>query len=165
MVCNYSSVLYFQWQLSLAKQRLTSEQIWVINKKYMSSIIHVQVSVTRRHLHYIWNTNMADWFHLGNKSLQDILCLTSLARINSLPWENHINVFLINWQEHKHSNNCLIQIGNIHKQSYRKLGIRLLIHRELFYRGECVLILFNNINPWHQKKNKPTSVLKCNDVV
>ena len=37
---------------------------------------------------------------------------------------NADNDLFINWQAIKHENNCLTQIGNAHKQSYRKLGIR-----------------------------------------
>ena len=36
-----------------------------------------------RHLHYLWNTNMAAWLHHGNDLPQELNCLTSLGRITS----------------------------------------------------------------------------------
>ena len=37
----------------------------------------------RRHIHYLWNTNMAAWLHHGNNLPQELNCLTSLGRSTS----------------------------------------------------------------------------------
>ena len=43
----------------------------------------------RRHLHYLWNTNMTAWLHHWNESLQELNCLASLDRSNlsHLEWK------------------------------------------------------------------------------
>ena len=51
--------------------------------------VHVKYSaiddldVSRRHLHYLWNTNMTTWLHHGNDPPQELNCLTSLGRRTS----------------------------------------------------------------------------------
>ena len=62
-----------------------------------------------------WNTNMAAWLYLGNKSFRDNLCLINMGRSNPSSWEWHSDFFFINWQAVKHSNNCLTKIGITHK--------------------------------------------------
>ena len=37
-------------------------------------------NATRRHLQYLWQTNMAAWLIHRNKTLHDVFCLTSLGR-------------------------------------------------------------------------------------
>ena len=41
----------------------------------------------RRHLHYLWNTNMAAWLHFGNWYLRELNCLTSWDRSKLSHWQ------------------------------------------------------------------------------
>ena len=57
------------WPRSLSKYSFTNELI--------------DTKIWWRHLHYLWNTNMAALLHHGNDPPQELNCLTSLGRSTS----------------------------------------------------------------------------------
>ena len=83
------------------------------------TLLVISAAHNRRHLHYIWNTNMAASLHLGNKSHKDILCLTNLGRgsrclgnnknISYLSIDRQLNIRITAWPKlgiHVHANNA-----------------------------------------------------------
>ena len=55
--------------------------------------------VGRRHLHYIWNTNMAAWLHLGNKPFR-IFCVWSVWVEVTYYFGNHTSISSLSFDRH-----------------------------------------------------------------
>ena len=65
--------------------------------------------VGRRHIHYLWNINMAAWLHHGNNLPQELNCLTSLGRstshignntkLSSLPIDRQLKFNITAWSK------------------------------------------------------------------
>ena len=113
-----------EFESSGTHKMLSLYYCWKFTYQYVPHCLgfYMNVSRLRRYLHYILNKNMTVWLHHRNKTLHDIFSHTSLD--NPLSWGWHGNFHFINWQSVKILINCLAEIGNTQKQSYRRLGIR-----------------------------------------
>ena len=86
----------------------------------------------RRYLHFTWNADMVAWFHLDDKSFQEIMYLTSSG-----------GSFCINWKVINHSSNCLIWLKN-NQTELQKIENRAKEYTGSFFTAvkESSMILF-----------------------
>ena len=76
MFTEESSILCRAWFQTCAHLNFVMD--WRNRRLKRSDLLSV-----RRHLHYLWNTNMTAWLHHGNDPPQELNCLTYLGRRTS----------------------------------------------------------------------------------
>ena len=88
------------------------------------------------HLHYIWNTTMAAWFHLGINFMITFWAWAVSPNVTRYHENTPNKLFLNNYQVLKHSNSCLNKIWECTQKEIEKIG-----NKAILYTGRCFTVV------------------------